>query len=322
VTILKKSSTVITTLVLGTVLLSACGGGGDNPPVGAGGGGTAEKLTGTVSIDGSSTVFPITEAVAEEFQAANPGVKITVGVSGTSGGFKRFIPGEVDINNASRKIKDKEIELIQKNGFEAIEVPVAYDGLSIVVNPTNDFVDYLTVDELKKIWEPNSQVKLWSEVRAGWPAKEIKLYGPGTDSGTFGYFTEAVVGEEGASRSDYTASEDDHVLVQGVAGDDYALGYFGFAYYEENKDKIKAVPIKATPEAPAILPTMETINDGSYTPFSRFLFIYVSSKSMAEKPEVKTFVNYYLDNAAVLAEAVGYVPLSEADYQKAKSLVQ
>lgn len=323
--LLKKSGFLMSSLLLAVTLMTGCGGtqqpgaaeqpATDKPAADS-------KLSGTVLVDGSSTVFPITEAVAEEFQAANPDVRVTVGVSGTSGGFKKFIPGETDINNASRKIKDKEVEEIKAKGFEAIELPVAYDGITVVVNPQNDFVDYLTVEELNKIWAPESKVKTWAEVREGWPAEEIKLYGPGTDSGTFGYFTEAVNGEEGASRSDYTASEDDNVLVQGVTGDKNALGYFGFAYYAENQDKMKAVPIKETADAPAVEPTMETINNGSYKPLSRYLYIYASSKALAEKPEVKAFTQYYLDNAAAMSEAVGYIPLPADQYEAAKKLIQ
>lgn len=325
---LKKSSFLMSTLVLAMAIVTGCGGNaaeqpktGEQPaaeqPASEG-----EKLSGTVLIDGSSTVFPITEAVAEEFQAANPDVRVTVGVSGTSGGFKKFIPGETDINDASRKIKDKELEEIKAKGFEAIELPVAYDGVTVVVNKENTFVDYLTVEELNKIWAPESKVKTWAEVREGWPAEEIKLYGPGTDSGTFGYFTEAINGEEGASRSDYTASEDDNVLVQGVAGDKNALGYFGFAYYSENQDKMKAVPIKENKDAQAVTPTMETINNGTYKPLSRYLYIYVSSKALAEKPEVKAFTQYYLENAPEMSEAVGYIPLPADQYEAAKKLVQ
>ncbi|RXT04951.1 PstS family phosphate ABC transporter substrate-binding protein [Ammoniphilus sp. CFH 90114] len=319
----------MSTLVLAASLMTGCGG--NQQPSAAQQPSTdkpAEQpakesaLSGTVLVDGSSTVFPITEAVAEEFQAANPDVRVTVGVSGTSGGFKKFIPGETDINNASRKIKDKEVETIKANGFEAIELPVAYDGITVVVNKENDWVDFLTVEELNKIWAPDSQVKTWAEVREGWPAEPIKLYGPGTDSGTFGYFTEAINGEEGASRSDYTASEDDNVLVQGVAGDKSALGYFGFAYYIENTDKMKPVPIKENADAPAIEPTMETINNGTYKPLSRYLYIYVSSKALAEKPELKAFAQYYIDVAPEMSEAVGYIPLPADQYEAAKKLIQ
>lgn len=325
---LKKSGILMSTLLLAMSLVTGCGGNAaeqtktEEKPATGQSAAEGEKLSGTVLIDGSSTVFPITEAVAEEFQAANPDVRVTVGVSGTSGGFKKFIPGEIDINDASRKIKDKELTEIKGKGFEAIEVPVAYDGITVVVNPENTFVDYLTVEELNKIWAPESKVKTWADVRQGWPAEEIKLYGPGTDSGTFGYFTEAINGEEGASRSDYTASEDDNVLVQGVAGDKNALGYFGFAYYAENENKMKAVPIKENKDAQAITPTMETINKGTYKPLSRYLYIYVSGKALAEKPEVKAFTQYYIEKASEMSEAVGYIPLPADQYEAAKKLVQ
>lgn len=275
----------------------------------------APELEGQVLIDGSSTVYPITEAVAEEFMKKYPKVNVTVGVSGTGGGFKKWVNGETDINDASRPIKDKEIEAAKANGIEvAAEVPVAFDGITVVVNKDNDFVDQLTVEELKKIWAPDSKVKKWSDVRQGWPAEEIKLYGPGTDSGTFGYFTEAINGEEGKSRSDYTASEDDNVLVQGVAGDKYALGYFGYAYYVENKDKLKAVPI-VNKEGKAVEPTDQTINDGSYNPLSRKIFIYPSNKAM-ERPEVKEFVKFYLTEGRKFVSEVGYIELPDNMYQE------
>ncbi len=323
---LKKSGILMSTLLLAVTIMTGCGGnqqpGGAEQPAPGEQPAQESTLSGTVLIDGSSTVFPITEAVAEEFQAANPNVRVTVGVSGTGGGFKKFIPGEIDINNASRKIKDNEVEEVKAKGFEALEVPIAFDGISIVVNPANDWVDYLTVEELSKIWAPDSTLKTWAEVREGWPAEEIKLYGPGTDSGTFSYFTEVVNGKEGASRSDYTASEDDNVLVQGVSGDKNALGYFGFAYYQENSSKMKAVPIKETADAPAVEPTNETINNGTYKPFSRELYLYVSSKSVADKPEIKAFTQFYLDHAAEMAELVGYVAMPAERYEEAKKLVQ
>lgn len=271
----------------------------------------AQGLKGKIEIDGSSTVFPITEAVAEEFQIANPGVKVTVGISGTGGGFKRFVVGETDISNASRPIKDKEHADSKTNGVSYIELPVAFDGLTVVVNKKNTWVDNLTVSELKKIWEPGSTVKTWADVRSSWPAKPIKLYGPGTDSGTFDYFTEAINGKSGASRSDYTASEDDNVLVTGVAGDQYSLGYFGLAYYEENQDKLKAVPID-NGKGP-VTPSLETVKTSKYSPLSRPLFIYVSSKS-AQRPEVDAFVKFFLKNAGTLSKEVGYIPLPSEAY--------
>lgn len=286
------------------LLLTGCGGGGSSP-----GTGDEETLSGTIRIDGSSTVYPISQAVAEEFMDEYPEVNVTVGFSGTGGGFKKSTAGEIDISNASRPIKEEELAIAEQNGIEFIELQVAIDGLSVVVNPANDFVDYLTVEELKKIWEPNSTVKYWSDVRPEWPQEEIKLYGPGPDSGTFDYFTEAVVGESGASRADYTASEDDNVLVTGVAGDKYSLGYFGYAYYEANKDKIKAVPIDGG-NGP-VEPTVENINQGAYTPLSRPVYIYVNKEYYDTRPELQTFVQYYMDIVNDIAQEVGFVPLPE-----------
>ena len=273
-------------------------------------------LKGTVKVDGSSTVFPITEAVAEEFGKvkAHRRVRVTVGVSGTGGGFKKFLAGETDINDASRSIKQKEIDKAKKNGVKYIELPVAYDGLSVVVNMSNTWVDYLTVAELHKIWKPGSTVKTWKDIRPNWPNEKIRLYGPGTDSGTFDYFTKVINGKSQVSRSDFTKSEDDNVLVTGVAGDKGSLGYFGFAYYVENKDKIKVVPIQQGDKKP-VAPTMTTINNGSYAPLSRPIFIYVNLKS-AKKPEVRQFVRFYLKQAKELVAEVGYVPLPDQEYQK------
>ncbi|MEK9630174.1 MAG: PstS family phosphate ABC transporter substrate-binding protein [Nitrospinota bacterium] len=272
----------------------------------------AGKLKGKVRIDGSSTVFPITEAVAEEFQKKHRKVRVTVGISGTGGGFKKFLTNQTDINDASRSIKSSEKEKAAKNGIEYLVIPVAYDGLSVVINPKNDFVDHLTTTELKKIWQPSSTVKNWSDVRPGWPNKEIKLYGPGVDSGTFDYFTKAINGKSQASRSDYTASEDDNVLVMGVAGDKYAMGYFGYAYYKENKSRLDVAAIDGG-DGP-VKPNETTINDGSYKPLSRPIFIYVS-KTAAQRPEVNEFVKFYIQNAGELSAEVGYVPLADKDYQ-------
>jgi phosphate transport system substrate-binding protein len=251
------------------------------------------------------------EAVAEEFQGANSGVQVTVGSSGTGGGFKKFCAGETDISNASRPIKQEEIELCQKANIEYIEIPVAYDGLSVVVNPQNNFAGCLKVDELKKMWEPAAQGKVsnWSQVRSGFPNQPLALYGPGTDSGTFDYFTDAVNGEEGASRGDYTASEDDNTLVQGVSQDQGGLGYFGYAYYEQNKDKLKLVEIDSGKGC--IAPSPQTIADGTYAPLSRPLFIYVK-KEAASRPEVKALVDFALapDNKELITES-GYVPLPD-----------
>ncbi|KGG80550.1 hypothetical protein Y919_05445 [Caloranaerobacter azorensis H53214] len=270
----------------------------------------AGKLSGKIEVDGSSTVFPITEAMAEEFQKMHKDVKITVGVSGTGGGFKRFTKGEIDISDASRPIKDKEAKIAQENGIKYKQIKIAYDGISVLVNPQNDWVDNLTVEELKKIWEPNSKVKTWKDIRPEWPDKEIKLYGPGTDSGTFDYFTEEIIGESGKIRTDFTASEDDNVLVQGIAGDKYALGYFGYAYYVENKDVLKIVPINGAK------PTTETIEKGEYTPLSRPLFIYVSQDSFNNKEQVREFVKFYLKNARDIVPETGYVPLKQEVYDK------
>jgi phosphate transport system substrate-binding protein len=271
----------------------------------------AAKLSGKVSLDGSSTVFPISEAVAEEFQAVNSGVKVTVGISGTGGGFKKSCVGEIDISDASRPIKQSEIDSAKQNGIDFIELPIAFDGLSIVVNPKNTWVDMLTLAELKAIWAPGSTITNWSQVRQGFPNVPLKLFGPGTDSGTFEYFTEAVNGKTKESRSDFTASEDDNVLVMGVAGEKGALGYFGYAYYEENTDKLKLVPVDAGKGA--VAPSPKTIANGSYSPLSRPLFIYVNTKS-AQRPEVDAFVKFYLDNASSLVKEVGYVALPDSAY--------
>jgi phosphate transport system substrate-binding protein len=231
------------------------------------------QAAGAVKIDGSSTVFPITEAVAEEFQKTNKGVQVSVGVSGTGGGFKKFCAGETDISNASRPIKQEEIDSCKAKGIRFVELPIAIEALTVVVNPQNNWVDKLTVSELKKIWEPNSVVKTWSQVRAGFPNQPIALYGPGTDSGTFDYFTEAIVGKSKSSRADYTASEDDNILVQGVSKDKNALGYFGFSYYKENQQRLKAVAVDAEKGKGAVIPSPQSVTDGSYIPLTRPLFI-------------------------------------------------
>jgi phosphate transport system substrate-binding protein len=280
---------------------------------------SAEQLRGTVSLDGSSTVFPISEAVAEEFLAVQPRVRVTVGVSGTGGGFKKFLAGEIDINDASRPIKMKEVDKANEMGIGYIELPVAYDGLSVVVNKKNTWVDHLTVAELSKIWQPGSTVTNWSDVRAGWPEMKIRLYGPGTDSGTFDYFTETINGKSGASRPDYTANEDDNALVQGISGDEGSLGYFGYAYYAANQDKLKLVPIDGG-KGP-IAPTQTTINNGTYAPLSRPIFIYVRPDALDRK-EVRAFVDFYIDSAAMLASEVGYIPLPDAVYARAKKRIE
>ncbi|MEZ4816196.1 MAG: PstS family phosphate ABC transporter substrate-binding protein [Bdellovibrionota bacterium] len=266
-----------------------------------------------VKIDGSSTVYPIIEAVAEEFSKVNPKIRVTAGVSGTGGGFKKFIAGEIDICDASRPVKDSEKAELTKKGIKYHEVKVGYDGLSVIINPANTFVDYLSTEELAKIWAPGSKVKTWADIRSTWPKKEIKLYGPGTDSGTFDFFTEVINGKSQVSRSDFTKSEDDNVLVKGVAGDKFALAYLGHAYVEENKDSLKVVPIGPSKEK-AITPTTETIKNNTYAPLSRPLFIYVADKSL-KKPEVKSFIEFMLKNSSKLVSEVGYVPLTDMEYQ-------
>lgn len=298
-------------LVGAVVILAGCSGEKRAGPESTGG---TTGLSGRIVIDGSSTVAPISEAVSEEFKQIHQGVDVPVGTSGTGGGFKKFANKEIDIADASRPIKKSEEEAAHKNGVEFIELPIAYDGLSVVVNPKNTWATSLTVAELKKIWEPGSKINNWSQVRPGFPNKPLKLYGPGTDSGTFDYFTDAIMGKERASRPDYTASEDDNVLVQGVEGDEGALGYFGYAYYEENKDKLKLVAIDAG--TGPVLPSTETIQNGTYQPLSRPLFIYVR-RDAADRPEVQEFVKFYLKEAKNLVRSVGYVPLPDRGYELA-----
>ena len=321
-------------LMLSLVLVIAalaCGGAEETPTAPAPSGQTTApataapaapvvaELKGTIEIDGSSTVFPVSEAVAEEFGKLHPDVRVNVGVSGTGGGFKRFTVGETDISDASRPIKDGEAATADENGIEYYPLRVAMDGLSVLVSPDNDFVECLTTEQLKMIWEPGSTVTKWSDVDLSWPDKEIALYGPDTDSGTFDYFTEEVMGEAQLSRADYTASADDNVLVQGIAGGKYSLGYFGYSYYQENQDKLKLVAVDSGEGC--VLPTSESIEDGTYSPLSRPLFIYVSAGSM-ERPEVKAFVEFYLDNAAELAQEVGYIRLGDAEYAANRSMIQ
>ena len=276
-----------------------------------------------VKIDGSSTVFPVTEAVAEEYQKAKKGaVNVTVGISGTGGGFKKFCRGETDISNASRPILKKEMDDCKAAGVEYFELPVAFDALTVVVNPKNAFIKTLTVDELKKMWEPGAQGKVtkWNQINPAWPDAPMKLFGPGADSGTFDYFTEAVVGKSKSSRGDFTASEDDNVLVTGVSRDVNGLGYFGYAYYIENKDKLRAVPI-VNKQGQPVEPSMEAVLKGSYQPLSRPIFIYVNAKSL-EKPEVKEFVEFYMKSGGKLAREVKYVPLPDSAYKSALEHVQ
>lgn len=272
-----------------------------------------------INIGGSSTVYPITEAVAEEFRQAfqsdTVNIRITVGVSGTGGGFQKFIRGEIGIVDASREIYPEEIEAAEKQGVEYVQLAVAYDGLAVVVNPKNDWVEYLTVEELQKIWEPEAQgvVMQWSDVREEWPDAPLHLYGPGVASGTFDYFTEVIVGESGSSRGDFTASEDDNVLVQGVSTDKYALGFFGLAYYEENTDKLKLTGVDNGEGSP-VKPSVQTISNGTYAPLSRPLFIYVSADA-AQKESVQKFVEFYLKMAPKLVKQIGYVPMPDSAYQ-------
>jgi phosphate transport system substrate-binding protein len=280
----------------------------------------AGPVEGTILVDGSSTVAPITAAVAEEFQAQFPEVRVPVGISGTGGGFKKFCAGETDISNASRPIKESEVELCKKNGIEYVELPVAFDGLAVIVNPANDFVSCLTVEELKKIWSPEAEgvITNWNQVRADFPDQPLALYGAGTDSGTYDYFTQAIVGKEGSSRGDFLPSEDDNVLVQGVAGDKNALGFFGLAYYEENADKLKLVAID-NGDGNCVLPDLETVSKGTYQPLSRPLFIYVNRERIDKKDEISAFVKFYLENAGALSKEVGYIPLTDEIYALAQA---
>src|SRR5262245_57516025 len=301
-------------LGLAAVLAVACGGGGETPA-------TSSAGPTLIQLDGSSTVFPISEAVAEEFQKANPGIRVTVGISGTGGGFQKFCRGETDISDASRPIRPTEIETCQKAGIEYIELPVAYDGLAVVVNPKNTWATSITVAELKTLWSPEAQGKVlrWNQVRPSWPNREIRLFGAGVDSGTYDYFTEAIVGKEGASRGDFTSSEDDNVLVQGVSSDELALGFIPYAYVEQNKDKLKIAPVddgKADNGSGPIAPSSDTVRDGTYQPLSRPLFIYVARKA-ADRPEVQSFVDAYFGASALIRE-VGYVELTSQIYDLAK----
>lgn len=280
---------------------------------------TPGPVEGTILVDGSSTVAPITMAVAEEFQKQYPDVRVPVGISGTGGGFKKFCNGETDISDASRPIKESEVELCNKNGIEYIELPVAFDGLAVMVNPSNEFVSCLTVEELKKMWEPAAEgvINNWNQIRPDFPNQPLSLYGAGVDSGTYDYFTQAIVGTEGESRGDFLPSEDDNVLVQGIAGDPNAIGFFGLAYYEENKDKLKLVAIDAG-DGNCVLPTTETVVNGTYQPLSRPLFIYVNRQRVDQKDEISTFIAFYLQNAGNLVADVGYIPLTPEIYQLAQ----
>jgi phosphate transport system substrate-binding protein len=276
------------------------------------------KLSGEVIADGSSTVYPITQAVAEEFMKVHKDVKVSVGIAGTGGGFKRFVVGDTDINDASRPISEKEIAECQKNGIEYLELKIAIDGLSVVVHPDNDWCKAMTVAQLKALWSPESTITKWKELDPNWPDAEIRLYGAGPDSGTFDYFTEAIVGKAKSSRSKYEASEDDNVLVKGVNGDKYSLGYFGFAYYADNSDKVKLVAIAEGDDiSKAVLPTNETILGGTYKPLSRPLFICINKKSL-EKPQVKEFVKYYISKGQEFVQEVHYIQLPENDLKESQ----
>jgi len=284
------------------IILAGCGGGSVD----------------SVGVDGSSTVFPLTEAVAEEFMKDAQGARVNVGVSGTGGGFSKFLRGETDINDASRPISPEEIEKAESNGIEYIELPVAYDGLAVVVHPENDWVNCLTVNELEELWKPNSPIDRWNQLRDDFPDRPIDLYAPGTASGTYDYFTEAIVGESGASRSDFTASEDDNVLAQGIKGTEAALGYFGLAYYENNATELKALGVD--PDQPdggdsCVTPSAKTVQNGTYRPLSRPLFIYVNVDKIT--PTVEKFVEFYLNNADELASDVGYVSMPDGAYELA-----
>jgi phosphate transport system substrate-binding protein len=305
--------------------LPAAGCGRDRPEEEAGtqttdtGAFGEEDLSGTVRADGSSTVGPYVTYAAEQFQKQESGVRVTVGVSGTGGGFERFCRGETDISNASRPIKDEEKKICDDKGIDYVELQVANDGLSVVVNPKNDWADCLTVEQLKKIWEPGSKVDNWKEVDSSFPDRKLTLFGAGTDSGTFDYFTDSINGEEGASRSDYTATEDDNVTVTGVAGERGALGYFGLSYLESNRGKLKGVEIDGGDGC--VAPTSDTVQDGTYKPLSRPLFVYVKSDA-AERLEVDAFLQYMLDNQERIAKAALFVPLTDEQVQKSRTQLE
>ena len=295
------------TVVLALALLPGCGGGRDERGAEPATSGATSSLSGRIEADGSSTVGPLTTAAAERFQRENPDVRITVGVSGTGGGFERFCRGETDLSNASRGIEDDEKQLCEKNGVEFTELQVANDALTVVVSRDNDWAECLTVEQLKAIWSPDSKIDTWKDLDAKFPDERLRLAGPGTDSGTFDYFTDVIVGEEGASRTDYTASENDNVIAQAVAGEKGALGYFGFSYFEENKDKLEALAVD--PGEGCVAPSVETAQNGTYKPLSRPLFVYAKRASL-ERPEVEAFLRYLVDNEKEIAEAARFVPLT------------
>jgi phosphate transport system substrate-binding protein len=303
-------------LLLAIGMLAAACGGGNNDGETTGGGGT--QLSGTINIDGSSTVAPLSEAAAELFQEQNGGVRVTVGTSGTGGGFEKFCAGETDISDASRAIEDDEKQACESKGIKYEEVQVANDGLSVVVNNENTWANCLTTAQLKAIWDKGSKVNNWNQVDPSFPNEPLKLFGAGTDSGTFDYFTNAINGEEGRSRSDYSATEDDNVTVTGVSGTKGGLGYFGLSYLQENEGKIKGVQVDGG--SGCVAPSTETVQDGSYTPLSRPLFIYPSDKSL-ERPEVKAFLDFYVNNYQKIAEEALFVPLTEEQAAAAKQKI-
>ena len=279
------------------------------------------SFDGEIKIDGSSTVYPITEAIEEQFQGTHENIKITIGISGTGGGFEKFCRGEIDINNASRQINQKEVDSCAAKNINYIPIQIAFDGLSIIANPQNDWIKYITVDELKKIWasEAEGKIKKWNQIRSEWPDEEIHLYGPGAESGTYDYFTEVIVGKNLSIRKDYIASEDDNVLVELIASDKDALGFFGFTYYEQNMDRLKLIPVD-NGKGP-VFPSIETVRNQTYTPLSRPLFIFINNNTIKKK-EVKEFVHFFLDNVGTLAKEVGFIPLSEAKYKDEKKKFQ
>ncbi|HYF96367.1 MAG TPA: PstS family phosphate ABC transporter substrate-binding protein [Symbiobacteriaceae bacterium] len=315
---MKRSLAMGAALTAVLMLVTACGGAPKKTESPSTPEPAAPKLSGEIKVDGSSTVGPISIAVAEEFMKVNRDVKVSVGISGTSGGMKKWVKGETDMNDSSRKIKESEVAEAAKLGIEALELPVAYDGISVVVSKENTWAQCITTAELKKIWDKDSQVKTWQDVNPQWPAEELKLYGPGTDSGTFEYFTEHINGKALQSRADYTASEDDNVLVKGVTGNKGAMGYFGYAYYKENESKLRAVQVDGGKGCTA--PNDETISKLTY-PIARLIYIHPSKKAL-ERPEVRAFVNFYLQNAATLSKQVGYTPLDAKMYEESLAKVK
>ena len=294
-------------LLASTIMLMSCGGGASSTSTSKSSG----KLSGEIVVDGSSTVAPITQAVAEEFAKDNSEVNVSVGISGTGGGFKKFVKGEIDISDASRQIKPEEAEEAKKNGIEYFELKIGLDGLTVVTNKDNTWAKDMSVEDLKKIWSDGSTIKTWKDVNPTWPAEPIKLYGPDQDSGTYDYFIEEVLGKEGKIRKDYSPSSDDNQLVQGVEGDKGSLGFFGYAYYLEQKDKINALAING------VVPSDETVKQGTYKPLSRPLYIYINKKAFSEKPQVKAFVQFYIKNASELVKSVGYISLDSYSEQEA-----